>query len=67
VLTARGRLTGWILVAMPPVLAVAMFVVAPQNLKMLVSDPLGIQMIVAGVIFQVIGTLVIRKLVDVPY
>lgn len=67
VLTARGRLTGWILVAMPPCLAVAMFIVAPGNLKMLISDPLGVQMIVAAVIFQVIGTLVIRKLVDVPY
>jgi Flp pilus assembly protein TadB len=34
---------------------------------MLVNDPLGVQMIVGALLLQVMGTLIIRKLVDIPY
>jgi tight adherence protein B len=67
VLTAHGRMTGWILSGLPPALAAAMMVVAPQNMKMMITDPLGVQMIVAALVLQVIGTLIIRKLVNIPY
>ena len=67
VLTAHGRITGWILAAMPPALAAAMFVVAPGHMHTLITDPLGIQMIVGALALQVIGTLIIRKLVNIPY
>jgi tight adherence protein B len=67
VLTAHGRITGWILAGLPPVLAAALFVIAPRHIKMLISDPLGVQMIVGALVLQVIGTLVIRKLVNIPY
>ena len=67
VLTAHGRITGWILAAMPPALAAAMFVVAPGHMQMLISDPLGVQMIVGALVLQIIGTLIIRKLVNIPY
>jgi len=67
VLTAHGRITGWILAGLPPSLAAAMFVVSPSHMRMLVDDPLGVQMIVGALVLQVIGTLIIRKLVDIPY
>jgi tight adherence protein B len=67
VLTAHGRITGWILAAMPPALAGAMFVVAPGHMNTLITDPLGVQMIIGALVLQVIGTLIIRKLVDIPY
>ena len=67
VLTAHGRITGWILAGMPPALAAAMMVVAPQHMKMMIGDPLGVQMIIGALVLQVIGTLIIRKLVDIPY
>jgi tight adherence protein B len=67
VLTAHGRITGWILAAMPPALAAVMFVIAPGHMMMLINDPLGVQMIVGALVLQVIGTLTIRKLVDIPY
>ena len=67
VLTAHGRITGWILAGLPPALAIAMFVTAPDNLMMLVNDPLGVQMIVGAVVLQITGTLVIRKLTNIPY
>jgi len=67
VLTAHGRITGWILAGMPPVLAAVMMVVSPEHMKMLINDPLGVQMIIGALVLQVTGTLIIRKLVDIPY
>jgi tight adherence protein B len=67
VLTAHGRITGWILAGLPPALAGALFFVAPGHIKMLLSDPLGVQMIIGALAMQVIGTLIIRKLVNIPY
>ncbi len=67
VLTAHGRITGWILAGMPPALAAAMMVVSPEHMKMLINDPLGVQMIIGALALQVMGTLIIRKLVDIPY
>jgi tight adherence protein B len=67
VLTAHGRITGWILAGFPPALAAAMFAIAPQHMTLLITDPLGIKMIVGALVLQVTGTLIIRKLVDIPY
>jgi tight adherence protein B len=67
VLTAHGRITGWILAGFPPALAAVMFVIAPQHMGLLISDPLGVRMIVGALTLQIIGTMIIRKLVDIPY
>ena len=67
VVTAHARLTGWVLVLIPVVIALAMVVVAPDHILTLVRDPLGVQMAVAAVGLWVIGYLAIRKLVDVEY
>lgn len=67
VLTAHGRITGWILAGLPPSLAAAMFIMSPGHMMLLVNDPLGVKMIVGALVLQVIGTLIIRKLVDIPY
>jgi len=67
VLSAHGRITGWVLTGLPPALAVATLIVNPSHLGSLVNDPLGQKLIMAGVTLQVLGTLIIRKLVDVEY
>lgn len=67
VLTAHGRITGWILASMPPALAAVMIVISPEHMRMLINDPLGIQMIIGALVLQITGTLIIRKLVDIPY
>jgi len=67
VLTAHGRITGWILAGMPPALAAVMFITTPEHMYMLMGDPLGVQMIIGALVLQVMGTLIIRKLVDIPY
>jgi tight adherence protein B len=67
VASAHGRITGWILSAMPPILAGVMTIVAPEHMRTFVSDPLGVRMIIAALILQVIGTLAIRRIVNVEF
>ena len=67
VVTAHGRITGWILAALPPVLAVILCFVSPDHMKTMISDPLGVRMLVIGGTMQVIGTLIIRQLVNIRY
>jgi tight adherence protein B len=67
VASAHGRITGWVLSAMPPILAGVMMVVAPEHMRGFVSDPLGVRMIIAALFLQVIGTLAIRRIVNVEY
>jgi tight adherence protein B len=67
VVTAHGRITGWILAALPPVLAVILCFVSPDHMKTMISDPLGVRMLVIGGTMQVVGTLIIRQLVNIRY
>ena len=67
VVTAHGRITGWILSAIPPVLAGLLFIISPEHMSPLISDPLGKQMVGVALFLQVLGTLIIRRLVNVPY
>ena len=65
--TAHGRITGWILAGLPPALAVILSILSPEHMKPMITDPLGIKMIVIGGSMQVIGSLIIRKLVNIRY
>jgi len=67
VISAHGRITGWVLALLPPSLAMATLLINPDHLGTLTGDPLGRQMIMVAVCLQVVGTLIIRKIVDVEY
>jgi tight adherence protein B len=67
VVTAHGRITGWILAALPPALAVILCFVSPDHMKTMVTDPLGIKMLAIGGTMQALGTIIIRKLVNIRY
>jgi len=67
VVTAHGRITGWILAALPPALAVVLCFVSPEHMKTMITDPLGIKMLAIGGTMQAIGTIIIRKLVNIRY
>lgn len=67
VVSAHGRITAWVLSLLPPALAAVLYVVSPQLMRVLVDDPLGVRLIVFAVVMQVIGTIVISKLVQVEY
>jgi tight adherence protein B len=67
VASAHGRITGWVLSAMPPVLAAVMTIVAPEHMRGFVNDPIGVRMIIGALILQVVGTLAIRRIVNVEF
>jgi len=65
--SAHGRITAFVLAGMPPMIAILMLSVSPEQMKILVNDPLGVRMIITAIVLQVIGTLIVRKLVDIEY
>lgn len=65
--SAHGRITAYVLAGMPPALAGLTFINAPDQLKMLVSDPLGVRMIGVGIVLEILGILVVQRLVDIEY
>jgi tight adherence protein B len=67
VITAHARITGWVLALLPPSLGVALTLLSPQHMSLLWTDPTGIKMVIVALILQVVGTLIIRKMVDVEY
>lgn len=67
VLSAHGRITGWVLAFLPPGLALATSIISPGHLGSMFTDPLGQQMMTVAVVLQLLGVLAIRKLVDIEY
>ena len=67
VISAHGRITGWVLSGLPPSLAAAFMVMSPNHLMTLVRDPIGVNLILGALFLQIVGTLIIRKLVDIEY
>jgi tight adherence protein B len=67
VISAHGRLTGWVLVGVPPSLSAVLFVINPEHFRTLMGDPLGVQLIIGAIFLQITGTLIIRKLVQIEY
>ena len=64
-LTAEGRLSGIILSFLPIAVAGLFLLLQPDYIEPLFREPFGIFIIVAAVILQVIGMLIIRKIVDI--
>jgi tight adherence protein B len=65
--SAHGRITAYVLAGLPPVLAFLMLASNPEAVRTLFTDPLGIRMVAVAVVLQVVGTLIVRKLVDIQY
>jgi tight adherence protein B len=65
--SAHGRITAFVLAAMPPTLACIMLASNPDQLKLLITDPLGIKMIIFAVVMQIIGMFIVKKLVNIEY
>jgi len=64
-LTGEGRLSGIVLLALPPVLFVTVYRMNPEYMMVLFTDDMGKQMLIGGVISQIVGALVIRKIVNI--
>jgi tight adherence protein B len=64
-LTAEGRLSGVVLIALPFVLFLVMLHIKPDYVQALWTDPLGVKMSVFALIAQILGAIVIKKIVDI--
>ncbi len=64
-LTGEGRLSGAVLLALPFVLFIAVYQLNPEYVMVLFKDPTGTKMLTVAVIMQIIGALVIRKIVNI--
>ena len=67
VVSAHARISGWVLIGVPPTLAAVLFTINPEHLKTLTNSPLGVQLIITGIVLQVIGSLIVRKLIQIEY
>jgi tight adherence protein B len=65
VYTAHGRLTGYVLLAMPAFLAVALMLINPEHMGVLFSDRMGQMMIAGTIVMQTIGYFWIRKVIKI--
>lgn len=64
-LTAQGRLSGFVVGALPIALAAYIFVVSPEFISLLWTDPLGQIMIGIAVVMQLIGAFIISKIIAI--
>lgn len=67
VISAHGRITGWVLSALPTALALFFTLMNPEKYAAFYKDPLGMQMIAGALFLQLVGVLVIRKIVNIEY
>jgi len=67
VISAHGRITGWVLSALPTTLALFFCVMNPEKYATFYRDPLGMQMIGGALFLQLIGVLIIKKIVTIEY
>jgi tight adherence protein B len=64
-LTGEGRLSGIVLLALPPLLFLAVYYLNPDYCMVLFTDPMGQKMMAGAVFLQIVGALVIKKIVNI--
>jgi len=64
-LTGEGRLSGTVLLALPFALFLAVHHLNAEYVSVLFTDPMGKKMLAVAVFMQILGALVIRKIVDI--
>lgn len=64
-LTAEGRLSGWVLLALPVVVFVACFIVNREYAEVLIYTPAGRIMLATAAIMDLMGMAMIKKIVNI--
>jgi tight adherence protein B len=67
VISAHGRITGWVLSALPTALGLFFCLLNPEKYATFYKDPLGMQMIAGALFLQLIGVFIIKKIVTLEY
>jgi tight adherence protein B len=64
-LSAEGRLSAWILIAMPFVTAAIINLVTPKFMSILWTDPAGIRLVGVALFFMALGVVWMRKIIRI--
>ena len=64
-LTGEGRISGSVLLAMPPILFIVMLRLNYKYVMKLFEDPLGHQMLAVAIVMQIVGALWIKKIINI--
>ena len=65
VYTAHGRFTGYVLLALPAVLCVAMSFINPEHMNLLFREPMGQMMLMGALGMQTVGYLWIKQVIKI--
>jgi tight adherence protein B len=65
VYTAHGRFTGYVLLALPAVLVIALSYINPEHMNLLFHQPMGRMLLVGALVMQSIGYLWIRQVIKI--
>jgi tight adherence protein B len=63
--TAHGRFTGYVLMALPAFLALALSFINPEHMNVLFEERMGQMMIVASIIMQAVGFIWIKQVIKI--
>jgi tight adherence protein B len=63
--TAHGRFTGYVLLALPAALAVALSIINPTHMELLFREHMGQMMIMGAIVMQTIGFIWIRQVIKI--
>lgn len=64
-LTAEGRLSGLVLMALPPVCLIAMMMMNPEYGMMLFQDPMGKMLLAMAITMKAMGWMMIQKIINI--
>jgi len=64
-MTAQARMSGIILMLLPLAMAGIVMLLAPDYLRGMAADPIGKYFIPAAIVMQIVGGLVMRRIVDI--
>src|SRR6185503_19762898 len=64
-LTGEGRMSGAVLLALPILLFFAVYTLNPDYVMLLFTEPMGKKMLIGSIVMQVVGTVVIRKIINI--
>jgi tight adherence protein B len=65
VLSAEGRMSGWILGLLPLVVASVINLINPKFMSVLWTDPMGLKMIYAALVMMALGALWMRRIIKI--
>jgi tight adherence protein B len=65
VYTAHGRFTGYVLLALPAVLAIALSFINPEHMNLLFRERMGQQMLLGALVMQAMGFLWIKQVIKI--